>query len=61
VSEIEIIASVTVSPYTLVEGCDWSHDRLIELVLGIGEEFASLEFTIELRDKLNEIIEEERK
>ena len=60
-NEIGIIASVAVSPYTVVEGCDWNHDRLIEFVLGIDEEVSGLEFTVALRDRLNEIIKEEQK
>jgi hypothetical protein len=60
-SDIEIIADVTVSPYSIVNGSDWNRDYIMNFILGIDEEFADLDFTIALRDKLNEIIEEEQK
>lgn len=60
-SDVDINASVTVSAYDIIEGLNWNMSRLLDFVMAIDEEAADTEFTIELRDKLTKVIEEEQK
>lgn len=60
-NSIDVNVEVTVTPYDIVSGSAWDHDYIMNFILGIDEELADLEFTIALRDKLNQFIEEEQK
>jgi hypothetical protein len=50
-----------VSGYDIAYSLDFNADQVVEFVVEIDEAFTGPNFTIALRDRLNEIIEEEQK
>lgn len=54
-----ILANVTVSPWDIVDALEWDYERIVEFIVEMDESMSDLGFTIELRDKLNEIISKE--
>lgn len=60
-SKIEVTAEVSIDAYDVVEGLNWNMNRLLDFVMEIDGEADNLEFTTELRDRLNKAIEEEQK